>query len=210
LTAGQRQALQGGRGLLDNVYARRAGAVAGEAANEPPQVVASLPQIERLAPRDAMTAYAPATALVLPAAPPLPPSPPALGSPDAPAPDRVGRVALGAGAATANTYENPVATGTPPAAQPADGRVVAQVPAPGPLASNSPLPAPAPTDNRQVFNFSVGVFGERTTSAPAQPVANPSGNRLNSNRAENDAALTVESRDPARKNAVIHRSYIKK
>lgn len=47
---------------------------------------------------------------------------------------------------------------------------------------------------------------------PAQPAApvNPNGNRLNSSRAENSSTLMVESRDPARQNAVIHRSYIKK
>ena len=47
--------------------------------------------------------------------------------------------------------------------------------------------------------------------AAGQPApANRDGNRLNSNRAENNSALTVESRDPNRNNAVIHKSYIKK
>ena len=44
---------------------------------------------------------------------------------------------------------------------------------------------------------------------PAPP-ANPNGNRLNSNRQENRSTLVVESRDPTRQNAVIHRSYLKK
>ncbi len=42
------------------------------------------------------------------------------------------------------------------------------------------------------------------------PPANAAGNRLNSNRTENRSTLMVESRDPARANAVIHRSYVKK
>ena len=47
---------------------------------------------------------------------------------------------------------------------------------------------------------------------PARPVppANPDGNRLSSNRQENRSTLVVESRDPTRQNAVIHRSYLKK
>ena len=44
---------------------------------------------------------------------------------------------------------------------------------------------------------------------PVVPV-NADGNRLTSNRTENRSTLMVESRDPARQNAVIHRSYIKK
>ncbi len=44
---------------------------------------------------------------------------------------------------------------------------------------------------------------------PAPPL-NADGNRLSSSRAENRSTLMVESRDPARQNAVIHRSYIKK
>lgn len=44
----------------------------------------------------------------------------------------------------------------------------------------------------------------------AAPVPGTDGNRLSSNHAENRSAVTVESRDPARKNAVIHKSYIKK
>lgn len=40
--------------------------------------------------------------------------------------------------------------------------------------------------------------------------ASADGNRLNSNRTESRSTLVVESRDPARQNAVIHRSYIKK
>jgi hypothetical protein len=36
------------------------------------------------------------------------------------------------------------------------------------------------------------------------------GNRLNSSRTENSSTLMVESRDPTRQNAVIHRSYLKK
>lgn len=43
----------------------------------------------------------------------------------------------------------------------------------------------------------------------SQPL-NRDGNRLNVNRVENATGLVSESRDPARQNAVIHRSYIKK
>jgi hypothetical protein len=50
--------------------------------------------------------------------------------------------------------------------------------------------------------------GRMERGLPAPP-ANP-GNRLNNNRTENRSTLVVESRDPARQNAVIHRSYIKK
>ena len=46
-------------------------------------------------------------------------------------------------------------------------------------------------------------------AAPAQAV-NPDGNRLSVNRVEGAAGLVTESRDPARQNAVIHKSYIKK
>jgi hypothetical protein len=42
-----------------------------------------------------------------------------------------------------------------------------------------------------------------------QPL-NPEGNRLKVNRVESAAGLVSESRDPARQNAVIHKSYIKK
>jgi hypothetical protein len=45
---------------------------------------------------------------------------------------------------------------------------------------------------------------------PPPPPANPDGNRLSSNRTENSSTLLVESRDPARQNVVIHRSYLKK
>jgi hypothetical protein len=45
---------------------------------------------------------------------------------------------------------------------------------------------------------------------PVPPPVNPVSNRLSSNRVENSSTLLVESRDPARKNAVIHKSYIRK
>jgi hypothetical protein len=44
---------------------------------------------------------------------------------------------------------------------------------------------------------------------PAPP-ANPNGNRLVTNANVNPSSLMVESRDPTRQNAVIHRTYIKK
>jgi hypothetical protein len=42
------------------------------------------------------------------------------------------------------------------------------------------------------------------------PPANPNGNRLNTNATVNPTSLMVESRDPTRQNAVIHRTYLKK
>jgi hypothetical protein len=53
----------------------------------------------------------------------------------------------------------------------------------------------------------------RPLNRPAQPAAGQPatpGNRLNVNRVENRAGLVTEARDPARQNAVIHKSYIKK
>jgi hypothetical protein len=44
----------------------------------------------------------------------------------------------------------------------------------------------------------------------AAPALNAAGNRLNINRVGNAAGLVTESRDPARGNAVIHKSYIRK
>jgi hypothetical protein len=77
-----------------------------------------------------------------------------------------------------------------------------------------PDPNPAPTDGfvnpRDAVADSIAIGG--SGRAPAQPAApvNPNGNRLNSNRTENASTLMVESRDPTRQNAVIHRSYLKK
>jgi hypothetical protein len=45
---------------------------------------------------------------------------------------------------------------------------------------------------------------------PPAPPANPGGNRLSTSLSVNGTTVLVESRDPARKNAVIHRSYLKK
>ena len=43
----------------------------------------------------------------------------------------------------------------------------------------------------------------------APPPVNPNGNRLITNSNVNPSSLMVESRDPTRQNAVIHRTYIK-
>jgi hypothetical protein len=51
--------------------------------------------------------------------------------------------------------------------------------------------------------------GNRGPVPTPQP-ANVPGNRLNVNRVDGAAGLVTESRDPARQNAVIHKSYIKK
>ena len=61
---------------------------------------------------------------------------------------------------------------------------------------------------RLVPNNDLDVVGGN--QARGAVATNTDGNRLSSNRAENNSTLTVESRDPARKNAVIHKSYIKK
>jgi hypothetical protein len=44
----------------------------------------------------------------------------------------------------------------------------------------------------------------------AQPTANANGNRLNMNVNVNPSSLMVESRDPARQNVIIHRSYLRR
>jgi hypothetical protein len=70
-------------------------------------------------------------------------------------------------------------------------------------------PAANPSDPEMqaaVRNVYLGIPEARSA---AQPV-NPQGNRLNVNRVDNRAGLVTESRDPARQNAVIHKSYIKK
>lgn len=63
------------------------------------------------------------------------------------------------------------------------------------------------TGNRVLLNAM--SRGNRRATQPAAP-ASPDGNRLNSNFNDNRASLMVESRDPTRQNAVIHRSYLKK
>lgn len=67
------------------------------------------------------------------------------------------------------------------------------------------VPAPLPTPTLNPSNPAV----DGVVALPAPP-ANPDGNRLSSNRQENRSTLVVESRDPTRQNAVIHRSYLKK
>jgi hypothetical protein len=63
------------------------------------------------------------------------------------------------------------------------------------------------------LNGQQGVFAGNYGN-PLQTVRQPAqsavGNRLNSNFNDNRSSLMVESRDPARQNAVIHRSYLKK
>ena len=53
------------------------------------------------------------------------------------------------------------------------------------------------------------IMGGNGAARPAAP-ANAAGNRLDNNYVENKSTLMVESRDPARGNAVIHKSYVKK
>lgn len=52
--------------------------------------------------------------------------------------------------------------------------------------------------------------GAEQTEGRSPAAVNPDGNRLSVNRVEDGAGLVTESRDPARRNAVIHRSLIKK
>jgi hypothetical protein len=74
----------------------------------------------------------------------------------------------------------------------------------------------APPDHRQLVNFSVGVFeameneNNASLGVPMQSGTENSGNRLNVNRVDNQTSLVSEARDPARQNAVLHRSYLKK
>jgi hypothetical protein len=106
-------------------------------------------------------------------------------------------------------------------------------PAPNP----PPLPNPRP-DVRAFANYNVAGLGnnadgqnpaanprggvadviqevadlvEAAPNRPAAPPAavNPDGNRLTVNRVEDRSGLVSEARDPARQNAVIHKSIIK-
>ncbi len=68
-----------------------------------------------------------------------------------------------------------------------------------------------PTQNVE-DNIILGGTGQgrvTQTTASASPV-NPTGNRLNVQRVEDKSGLCSESRDPARQNALIHKSFIKK
>ena len=98
-----------------------------------------------------------------------------------PAPDRTGRIIIEGNEITRDRVANPAPNG--PAGQTVN-------------------PTAAAPDN-------VVMGGNGAARVQAAP-ANTDGNRLSSNRMENRSTLMVESRDPARQNAVIHRSYIKK
>ena len=56
---------------------------------------------------------------------------------------------------------------------------------------------------QQVDNVQLSIHGNSIVQS-----INPAGNRLNTNRVENRAAVVVESKDAG--NRVVHRSYIKK
>jgi len=65
--------------------------------------------------------------------------------------------------------------------------------------------------NQQAFNNpNFGVVAGPQFRGAAPVSVNNDGNRLSSNVAQNRSTVTVESRDATRKNAVIHKSYIKK
>jgi hypothetical protein len=68
------------------------------------------------------------------------------------------------------------------------------------------------TGDRVILNpvRSVNPAGLQPGQPLAQPSANPNGNRLNTNVNVNPSSLMVESRDPARQNAIIHRSYLRR
>jgi hypothetical protein len=87
-----------------------------------------------------------------------------------------------------------------------------------PLARNTPVDVfqtegrAVRTDAQQAemqrLRQAVGNRAQASAAGRAVPQpATPDGNRLNSNRTENRSTLVVESRDPVRANAVIHRSY---
>lgn len=68
-----------------------------------------------------------------------------------------------------------------------------------------------PEQVQQVFNNpNFGIQGGSQFGNNAPVPASADGNRLSSNVAANRSTVTVEARDATRKNAVIHKSYIKR
>ncbi|HEY1189145.1 MAG TPA: DUF6569 family protein, partial [Gemmata sp.] len=123
---------------------------------------------------------------------------------------------LGRSANSAAGHAGSIQTASPQAAQVAPNAP----PLPPPAEFVNPTAQPNPADTNRVGR--IVIQGNEHTGnrvqmtqpnvpagQPAPPV-NPNGNRLNSNRTESHSTLMVESRDPARQNAVIHRSYIRK
>lgn len=94
---------------------------------------------------------------------------------------------------------------------PRDTAVTSNLPTPN-VNPATPEPRPEPmrqNPNRVVDNVEFQGRGNVAGQAPVPP-ANPTGNNLNTNRVESTSTLILESRDASKKNAVIHRSYIKK
>jgi hypothetical protein len=83
------------------------------------------------------------------------------------------------------------------------GRSAAGEPAVGRLTLHDPTRTTRPLPTGGVAGTTFG-----TTAPAVQSMAD--GNLLRSTRAENSGNLVVESRDPNRKNAIIHKSYVKK
>ena len=70
------------------------------------------------------------------------------------------------------------------------------------------LPEPGQQGGQQAAIIVNPTAGNRRAANPAP--ANPTANPLATNRVDNRGSLMLESRDATQKNAVIHRSYIKK
>jgi hypothetical protein len=92
-----------------------------------------------------------------------------------------------------------------------EGRAVAQTEGQAGAQPANPAPSLNPSTPqlaRPVVRMSTrGNLAPEPTPQAARP---SSGNRLSVNRVENPSAVMIESRDPAKPSAVIHRSYIAK
>ncbi|QJW95062.1 ARPP-1 family domain-containing protein [Frigoriglobus tundricola] len=81
---------------------------------------------------------------------------------------------------------------------------------PSPLAEPAPQAARPVTPSLPAIALANGTNMNRDAAPQLQAPPAVDGNRLSSSLTENSSTLMVESRDPARQNAVIHRSYLKK
>jgi len=141
-----------------------------------------------------------------------------LGQPNAPDTDQVGRVIIEGGAQTGDQIRlNQVEfRGRSGATR---NRLLWQGGAQVQTVDNVANPVaqlPAQGNQRQVLQTGqqqleqMQIPGLANPGSNANPASNPAGNRLNVQRVEDKSGLSSESRDPARHNALIHKSFIKK